>query len=127
MLALFHECGAEGGGHRNLSSSGGEDAGCVNPIWHTINYIIDSLFLIDIILQFNVAQYDDNLKLITERGEITYNYLTGFFVIDVVSILHLEWFIPGAGDATNLLRFLRLGRLVKVVKMLKVARLIKLS
>ena len=67
------------------------------------------------------------MKLIAERSEIAYNYLTGMFIIDVVSIVHLEWFIPGAGDATNLLRFLRLGRLYKVIRMLKVTRLIKLS
>ena len=57
MLALFHECDAEGGGHRLLQARylSGTDAACLSPIWHTINYIMDFLFLIDIILQFNVA------------------------------------------------------------------------
>jgi hypothetical protein len=57
QLALFHECEEEGGGHRLLNARylSGTDAACLNSIWDTINYIMDFLFLIDIILQFNVA------------------------------------------------------------------------
>ena len=99
----------------------------LSPEWEAVNYTIDVLFLFDIILQFNLALYDDDYALITDRCEIAKTYLMGNFLIDVVSILPFDLMISGGGEAGNLARFARVGRLYKILKLLRLMRLKKVS
>ena len=64
----------------------------LDPIaWYVImNYIIDSLFLVDIFINFNTAFHRDNHEIVEDRREIVKNYLTGWFVIDFLAILPTE-------------------------------------
>ena len=52
--------------------------------------VIDSLFLIDIFVIFNSAFYRDEVELIEDRTTICCDYLKGWFIIDVVSILPFD-------------------------------------
>ena len=54
------------------------------------NYTIDFLFLIDIILNFNMAYYDEDFAIIEDRCEIAKTYLMGWFVIDVLAIFPFD-------------------------------------
>lgn len=94
--------------------------------WHIVNGLIDILFTFDILVNFNVATYDDDFELIRDRSTITWNYLTGWFFVDFMSILPIELFTP-KGESSKLLRMSRLGRLQKIFKLLKLIRLIKLN
>jgi hypothetical protein len=38
--------------------------------WNVINYLIDFTFGMDIIITFNTAFYDENYKIIEDRGKI---------------------------------------------------------
>ena len=38
--------------------------------WNIINYLIDSTFFMDIIVTFNTAFYDENFKIVEDRGSI---------------------------------------------------------
>ena len=93
----------------------------------TVNWIIDGLFLIDIIVSFNAATYDDDFELIGDRKTIMKNYFFGWFAIDLISILPLELIINQNGEAGNMVRLTRIGRLQKITKLLKLARLLKFA
>lgn len=95
--------------------------------WTTANWIIDLLFLFDIIVNFNAATYDDDFELISDRKTIMKNYFFGWFTIDLLSILPFELMISSKGEATNMVRLSRIGRLQKITKLLKLARLLKFA
>ena len=58
--------------------------------WVGLNFSIDGLFLIDMILCFLNAYYTDEFELIEDRVEIARNYLTGWFLIDFLAIFPFE-------------------------------------
>ena len=51
-----------------------------------VEYILDFIFLIDVFVNFLTAYYDDEHKLITDRGRIAKKYLTSWFLIDVLAL-----------------------------------------
>ena len=55
-----------------------------------VTYVIDLLFLIDIVINFNSAIQLDGIEMIDDRKTISKNYLTGWFLIDFLSILPFE-------------------------------------
>lgn len=54
--------------------------------WTVINYTIDGLFFIDIIVSFSSAFYDEDFKIIDNRCIIAKEYFRGWFLIDLLSI-----------------------------------------
>lgn len=99
----------------------------LGKVGSTTNYIIDILFLLDVIIIFNSAYYDENLDLIQDRCDIAKTYLKGWFTIDIVAIIPFDLFVPSNGEAANLIRFARIGRVTKILKLLKLMRLMKLQ
>lgn len=116
------------------------DQGCVTPLW-VLNRLLDVIFVSDMLITFRTAVYDERLGRWSRDGRfIAYNYLTGFFVVDLLSILPL-WPVPllttgcpsasvarqapadasslaGAARIFRLVRLLRLARMVKAVRVL---------
>ena len=86
----------------------------------------DALFLIDILLTFNSATLDDDYETEYDRCKITKNYLKGWFIIDLISILPFN-LIFEEGETKNLVRYIRIGRITKLFKLIKLARLLKLQ
>jgi len=96
--------------------------------WDVYNAIVDGLFLLDVILIFNTAFYDEDLILIKDRKSIAKNYLTGWFTIDILAIIPFDVFLgsnSNAGDYNALVRVARFGRLYKLVKLTKIVRILK--
>ena len=91
-----------------------------------INYTIDAIFFIDIIVIFNSAVVDENFEKCYDRGTITCTYLKSWFPIDFVAIIPFESFVPANGEAANLVRYARLGKITKMLKLMKLLRLMKL-
>lgn len=58
--------------------------------WTIANYSIDFLFLIDIVFNFNTAEYDEDFELVEDRCTIAHNYLTGWFSIDLLAIFPFD-------------------------------------
>ena len=87
-----------------------------------IDLTIDLLFTIDIIINFFSAYLDNDGKLVTDQKKITKNYLTGWFLIDVIGILPLQYL--SNVRANN--EFVRLSRMPKIYKILRVVRLFKM-
>lgn len=93
--------------------------------WTIINYLIDGMFLIDILFIFNTAFYNDDYEMISDRGTIACQYLKSWFFIDIIAIIPFE--LAFQTNATDMVRLSRLGRIYKIVKLLKLMRLVKLS
>ena len=51
---------------------------------------IDILFFFDMIVIFNTAIYDDDMKVIVDRKLIAINYLKGWFLIDLFAIIPFD-------------------------------------
>ena len=62
----------------------------VDPKSAVIDYIIDSLFLIDIFVIFNTAYYNDDSEIIDDRKEIAGSYARGWFTIDLLAIIPFD-------------------------------------
>jgi len=92
-----------------------------------LNQIVDSLFLIDIIIIFNSAIYDEDFEIVDNRQEIVKDYFKGWFFIDVFAIFPFEMVMPSNGEAANLVRFIRIGRITKLLKLMKLMRLMRLQ
>ena len=87
--------------------------------------IMDVFFLIDIMIIFNSAYYKDEVDLIEDRATICWEYLTGWFTIDLVSILPLDLMF-NVGGFSKAIRLAKIGRLLKLVKLTKLFRVLKL-
>ena len=101
-----------------------------------IDYIIDGLFLCDVIVNFFTPYSNNKEKLITNRKEIAPKYLRTWFFLDIV-VWYIEYtqlnlsslpfeFIFQENYNPNTHVLLRLTRLPKVYRLLKVVKLLKL-
>lgn len=61
--------------------------------WNIGNAIIDILFLIDIIIIFNTAYFNEDYKIIEDRKLIAKRYLAFWFWLDIIAILPFEYMI----------------------------------
>lgn len=92
--------------------------------WSIFDIIIDVIFIIDVILIFFEAFYDTENNLIIKRKDIIINYVFGWFPLDFMSSLPVDWITDS--DINIFFRLSKLPRLLKVFKMLKIMRLLKL-
>jgi len=60
------------------------------PSWKICDEIMNILFLIDIIVLFNCAHYDDEFVIVENRKIIARDYLKSWFLIDFISIVPFE-------------------------------------
>ena len=89
-----------------------------------INYAIDLFYLIDIFVIFNTAIYSQDERLVESKKSIALNYLTGWFTIDLLSIIPFSMAF-NQSRMNNLARVARVGRLYKLVKLTKLIRILK--
>ena len=90
-----------------------------------VNYIIDFFFLLDIIIIFNSAYYTVDSDLVTDRKEIAYSYITGWFLVDLFAIIPFDQ-ILNATNFNEFVRMARFGRLYKLVKLTRLVRILKI-
>jgi len=65
----------------------------IDIAWAIIDNFVDLCFLIDIVLNFFMAYYNDEFKLVDDRKLIRKKYLTTWFTIDVVAILPIDYIL----------------------------------
>lgn len=94
--------------------------------WMVTNAVVDVLFLIDIVLIFNTAYYDEDFVLIDSHKQIAKAYCKGWFAIDALAILPFDLLLGSASDFNDIVRVARIGRLYKLVKLVKLLRLFRL-
>ena len=83
-------------------------------------YVIDGIFFIDVLLNFNIAFFwDEKAAFIANRRAIAINYVSSkWFYLDLVSCIPFDAFLSSQSTSAQLFK---IGRLVKL---LKVARLV---
>ncbi|XP_018369234.1 PREDICTED: potassium/sodium hyperpolarization-activated cyclic nucleotide-gated channel 1-like [Trachymyrmex cornetzi] len=87
--------------------------------WYLFNHAIDSVFICDIVIWFFTGYYDCQTQLIILNPKIVASeYLRGFFVINVLPVLPLEFFIVLFKSmwylaALNLLKILWMRTVIK--------------
>ena len=96
--------------------------------WEVVNNTVDICFLLDIIIIFNSAYYDEDFKIVDSRKTISCVYLKGWFFIDIVSILPIEMVLKADAVKYNeMIRIARIGRIYKVVKLFRLVRIVKFA
>lgn len=93
-------------------------------IWEVSDYVIDLIFLSDILLTFITGYIDDNEHYVSSYKKIAKRYLKFWFWIDISSILPLHLIIS-TGNYAIFLRASKLPRLYKIAKISKVIRSVK--
>ena len=96
--------------------------------WTSLNLLIDCSFLIDIIVTFFTAYFDEiKLTLITDKKVIAKGYLKFWFWLDLVSIVPFDQILMKSnGDFGNMAKFSRVGKLYKMIRMLRMVKMIRI-
>lgn len=94
--------------------------------WRIINYTIDILFAIDIVIIFNSCYYDEDFMIIEDRKIIAKDYIQSWLIIDLVAILPLELILNTNNSSIEMVRIARMGRMYKMIKMAKILRVLKI-
>jgi hypothetical protein len=99
----------------------------VMPSFMAFAYMIDALFVIDIIVNFNSAYQDEKGKCIDDRCSIAKEYLAGWFTIDFFSVLPFDVILEASTNgAGKVARVARVGKLYKLVKITRLIRFLKM-
>jgi hypothetical protein len=92
---------------------------------------VNSYFLVDLVLQFFVSHRGPDGILIRNQSAIARKYLLGWFSIDAIAAMPIDWILIALGDekqyagvrAPKVLRLLRLSRFFKVARLLRLGKL----
>ena len=107
----------------------------MQPVWHRVlDYIIDTTFLIDIVLNFRTAFYNEDFEMVLDKKLIRKAYMKSWFPLDLFASFPFELIIEmsgsdpssvGALGALKLPRLLRLSRILKKLDKLKGATYVR--
>jgi len=61
--------------------------------WVLVNFTIDFCFLVDIMVIFNSAYYDEEFIIVEDRKMIAKEYITSWFTIDLLAILPFDYIL----------------------------------
>jgi len=95
--------------------------------------LVDCMFILDILLQFDTAFYHKDGTLELDRRAIAKNYLVSWFPVDLVASIPVDWFLAEDNSSASALgaakvpRLLRLGRLLKKLDQFTAARTIRVA
>jgi CRP-like cAMP-binding protein len=119
-----------------------DDYVCITPDlvfgWEVWDYVVDGFFWFDLFFNFVLSYPDKYNQEITDPGKIAINYITGYFIVNIMGCFPGNAFLPvvemigidpgGCGDrsrgndAARLLRLQRVSRLVRLARLIRVSR-----
>ena len=93
-----------------------------------LDYTIDALFFIDILVSFNTAYMDSKTSiLVINRKEIAKSYLKFWFWIDLLSTIPFDKLIEAISSfSSNLVAVSRLAKILRLIRLVKLVRFLKL-
>ena len=94
-------------------------------IWIIVDYLSDGIFAVDIIINFFLAYYDYQDELVCSKKKIFFNYLNGWFILDIIGVFPFGQ-ILNTSRYTTLARISKLPRLYKLIRMTKFLRILKI-
>ena len=96
------------------------------------NFVVDCIFILDIIKSFSTGYVDSDDIEVMDRYSVTKNYLLGWFMPDLFSSIPIEFILKtmGAdsgddqllGRSSKALKMLRLLRMAKLLRLMRVSR-----
>jgi CRP-like cAMP-binding protein len=95
----------------------------MNVFIFIIDCLVDTIFTIDIFISFRTAESNPQGKVVFEWSTVTRNYVTSWFVPDVLSVI--PWYaftLDGENGNWHLLRLCRLFRLSKLHHLSRIYR-----
>jgi hypothetical protein len=92
-------------------------------VW--IDVTMDIIFAVDIFINFFSAYIDSEDNVVKNRKKIVKTYLKSWFIIDLVSVLPIQYF-TSASQFNNLTRIGRLPKLYRLLKLTKLFRMAKI-
>ena len=98
--------------------------------WIVIYYCIDLFFLVDLVICFFTSYRDEYRQVdVVSHKKICRNYLTGWFLIDLMSVFPFDAILTNSGgnsNANSLLRVARIGKIYKIIRLFRLLRILKL-
>jgi hypothetical protein len=92
-----------------------------------LDWTINILFAIDMVLRFFTAYIDDDsLELRDSKIDIATEYVKGWFFIDLISLIPFD-LIFSYSNVNRITRLSRLGKISKIIRMIKMVRLLKIA
>ena len=88
---------------------------------HTLEIIVTTLFIVDIIITFFTAYSEDGI-IVDDLKKIFYNYAKSWLILDVFSILPFDLFLQSSNGRLN-----NFTKLLRIVKLARILRIIKIS
>lgn len=89
-------------------------------VWFVFEVLIDCIYIVDIIVNANLAFKDSSKKIVYKHSDIIKNYLKGYFIIDLLSIIPFRYFFSNSPKFNSYIKIIRVGRLSGVLKILKI-------
>ncbi len=96
-----------------------------NPLGY-VELVVDISFAVDIWLNFRTAQYDSKGHLVTDRRVLAKQYLSGWFFLDVLSVVPFDLIIDEWSTMTSMVKTVRIARVAKIMRLLKGYRMLRL-
>jgi len=98
-----------------------------HPGWTFINVFIDLFFVFDLVLNFFIAFYDEQMHLVDEPREIVRNYLRSWFIVDLAGSIPFD-FITLVGSyvaGTQAVAVFRVLKLPRIVRLMRIAHFLR--
>lgn len=100
--------------------------------WITFNVISDTLFLIDLVLNFRTGIQGEDSHIILDPREIRKIYFRSWFLVDFISSIPVDYIfliidLESRLDSSDVYRTARALRIVRFTKILSLLRLLRLS
>ena len=97
-----------------------------NREWVLVDLLVDCLFFIDIIINFNTGIISVSGKLTYSRTLIAKSYIKSWFLLDLISCLPLDYIFSSQKQTTIFNKFLRILKVTRMYRIIKILRLLKL-
>lgn len=99
----------------------------ISDTWRFINYLVDFIFLADIIIIFNTGYVDEDgeFLVVQDYGKIAKRYLQSWFIIDLVAVVPIDLFFGGS-NINGIVRITRIGRMYRLIRLTRMLRVLKI-
>uniref|UniRef100_A0A3Q3GL57 Hyperpolarization activated cyclic nucleotide-gated potassium channel 3 n=1 Tax=Labrus bergylta TaxID=56723 RepID=A0A3Q3GL57_9LABR len=100
--------------------------------WITFNVLSDTLFLMDLVLNFRTGIPGEDSHIILDPNEIRKHYLRTWFLVDFISSIPVDYIflivdLEARQESSDVYRTARALRIVRFTKILSLLRLLRLS
>jgi len=97
--------------------------------WQIVNYVVDFSFLTDMVLTFFTAIPNPSTQqLITNKKLIAKSYISGWFWIDLISIVPFDLIVKNSGGGPMKgMAMAKMGRLTRLSKFIRLIRILRMT